>query len=134
MKIRIHASTVPTAVAGSVPGLPLWQLAPTRDSAGQRLTDFMMLIPRLRSRPLAEIERTSREIQAVLALHPDVVFADLNLKLNLLWMSFAYRGRERSASWPRRSGCGCPRRYWWRITPGLAKRIPGAWRTSLTRA
>jgi hypothetical protein len=67
--------------------LPLWQVAPTRDSAGRRLTDFMMLIPRLRSRPAAEIERASREIQAVLALHQDVVFADLNLKLNLLWVS-----------------------------------------------
>jgi len=91
MKMRIHASTTLTAAAGSVPGLPLWQLAPTRDSAGRRLTDFMMLIPRLRSRPLAEIERISGEIQAVLALHPDVVFADLNLKLNLLWVSLRPR-------------------------------------------
>src|SRR4030066_1586328 len=87
MKIRIYASTAPTTAIEPMPGLPLWQLAPTRDSAGQRLTDFMMLIPRLRSRPPAEIERTSREIQAVLALHHDVVFADLNLKLNLLWVS-----------------------------------------------
>lgn len=71
--------------------MPLWQLAPTRDSAGRRLTDFMMLIPRPHSRPLFEIERTSREIQAVLALHQDVVFADLNLKLNLLWVSLRPR-------------------------------------------
>lgn len=85
MKICIRAST--TLTAGPQPGLPLWQVAPTRDSAGRRLTDFMMLIPRLRSRPAAEIERASREIQAVLALHQDVVFADLNLKLNLLWVS-----------------------------------------------
>jgi len=91
MKIRIYASTTPSTVAGSVPGLPLWQVAPTRDSAGRRLTDFMMLIPRLRSRPSAEIERTSRDIQAVLALHQDVVFADLNLKLNLLWVSLRPR-------------------------------------------
>lgn len=87
MKMRIHASTTLTEGAGTVPGLPLWQVAPTRDSAGQRLTDFMMLIPRLRSRPLVEVERASREIQAVLSLHQDVVFADLNLKLNLLWVS-----------------------------------------------
>jgi hypothetical protein len=87
MKLRIYTSSTLTAVAGSMPGLPLWQVAPTRDSAGLRLTDFMMLIPRLRSQPLVEIERTSRDIQAVLALHQDVVFADLNLKLNLLWVS-----------------------------------------------
>ncbi len=87
MKIRIYASTTLTTAAEIVPGLPLWQVAPTRDSSGKRLTDFMMLIPRLRSKPLAEIERASRDIQSVLALHKDVVFADLNLKLNLLWVS-----------------------------------------------
>jgi hypothetical protein len=91
MKIRIVASTTLTTDANAVPGLPLWQLAPTRDTAGGRLTDFMMLIPRLRSRPRAEIERASRDIQAVLALHQDVVFADLNLKLNLLWVSLRPR-------------------------------------------
>lgn len=69
MKIRIRASITLTTAPGYMPGLPLWQLAPTRDSAGRRLTDFMMLIPRPHSRPLVEIERTSREIQAVLALH-----------------------------------------------------------------
>lgn len=91
MKIRICASITLTPTAGSTPGLPLWQVVPTRDSAGRRLTDFMMLIPRLRDRPLAEIERASREIQAVLALHQDVVFADLNLKLNVLWVSLRPR-------------------------------------------
>ena len=91
MKIRIHDSTMPTPVAASRPGVPLWQLAPTRDSAGHRLTDFMMLIPRLRNRPPAEIEQASRDIQAVLELHQDVVFADLNLKLNLLWVSLRPR-------------------------------------------
>jgi hypothetical protein len=90
MKVRIYTSTTLT-IAGAVPGLPLWQVAPTRDSAGVRLTDFMMLIPHLRTRPPLEIERASRDIQAVLALHQDVVFADLNLKLNLLWVSLRPR-------------------------------------------
>lgn len=91
MKIQIHASSTLTTVVETGPGLPLWQVAPTRDLAGKRLTDFMMLIPRLRSRPHVEIERASREIQAVLSLHQDVVFADLNLKLNLLWVSLRPR-------------------------------------------
>lgn len=91
MKIRIHASTTLTTFAGSGPGLPLWQVAPTRDGAGRRLTDFMMLIPHLRSRSPVEIEKASRDIQAVLTLHQDVVFADLNLKLNLLWVSLRPR-------------------------------------------
>ena len=87
MKIRIHDSTALASASEAVPGMPLWQVVPTRDSAGRRLIDFMMLIPRLRSRPAVEIERASRDIQAVLSLHQDVVFADLNLKLNLLWVS-----------------------------------------------
>lgn len=87
VKIRIYASSTLTTRSESGPGLPLWQLAPTRDSTGRRLTDFMMLIPRLRSRTPEDIERASRDIQSVLALHQDVVFADLNLKLNLLWVS-----------------------------------------------
>jgi hypothetical protein len=85
MKMRIYAST--TLAAGVAPGVPLWQIAPTHDTSGRLLTDFMMLIPHLRSRPPLDIERASRDIQAVLALHQDVVFADLNLKLNLLWVS-----------------------------------------------
>lgn len=91
MKIRIHTSSTLAASASALPGLPLWQLAPTRDASGCRLTDFMMLIPRLRSRPFAEVEQAMRDIQAVLALHQDVVFADFNLKLNLLWVSLRPR-------------------------------------------
>lgn len=89
MKVRIHASTA--LITGTQPSPPLWQLAPTHDPSGRLLADFMMLIPRLRSRPPLEIERASRDIQAVLALHQDVVFADLNLKLNLLWVSLRPR-------------------------------------------
>ncbi len=91
MKIRLRTPTVPARAAKREPGQPLWQVAPTRDASGERLTDFMMLIPRLRERPASEIERTSHAIQTVLALHQDVVFADLNLKLNLLWVSLRPR-------------------------------------------
>lgn len=73
------------------PGVPLWQRAPTRDSDGQCLTDFMMLFPRLGQQSVAEIERVSRIIRSVLALRSEVVFADLNLKLNLLWVSLKPR-------------------------------------------
>lgn len=89
MKVRIQPFSALTDAVS--PAVPLWQLAPTHDAGGHLLTDFMMLIPRLRTRPLVEIERASRDIQAVLALHQDVVFADLNLKLNLLWVSLRPR-------------------------------------------
>jgi len=91
MKLRLHTANAPTLTTTCEPGRPLWQIAPTRDPSGKRLTDFMMLIPRLRDRPGGEIEKTSRDIQSVLALHQDVVFADLNLKLNLLWISLRPR-------------------------------------------
>ena len=73
------------------PGEPLWQRAPTHDSEGRLLTDFMMLIPQLGKRPSGEIERVSLIIHNVLALFSEVVFADLNLKLNLLWVSLKPR-------------------------------------------
>jgi hypothetical protein len=91
MKICAYASTTLSVNPETEPGLPLWQIAPTHDSTGQRLTDFMMLIPRLRSRPPIEIERVSLRIQSILSRHQDVVFADLNLKLNLLWISLRPR-------------------------------------------
>jgi len=91
MKIRLRVPSDLSAALTREPGVPLWQLAPTHDAAGRRLTDFMMLIPRLRERSAVEIQRASGDIQAVLALHQDVVFADLNLKLNLLWVSLRPR-------------------------------------------
>ena len=48
----------------------------------------MMLIPRLRHWPQRRIEAVCREIQAVFDHYSDsVVFADLNLDLNVLWVS-----------------------------------------------
>ena len=87
MKIRVHASTRLNSVDGYQPGEPLWRVAPTRDEEGRRLADFMMLIPHLKEKSAGEVERTSGYIRSVLALHSEVVFADLNLALNVLWVS-----------------------------------------------
>lgn len=85
--MRICRAAPSSLIAALQPGEPLWQRAPTRDDEGRLLTDFMMLISRLRSRTPQDIERTSLELHTLLSLHRDVVFADLNLKLNLLWVS-----------------------------------------------
>lgn len=70
------------------PAEPLWKRAPARDESGKPLSDFMMIIPRLRARPQAYIARTLREIEAVLLAYEHVVvFADMNLKLNALWVT-----------------------------------------------
>ena len=67
---------------------PLWHHAPTHDNEGKRLSDFMMLIPKLRKQPQAHIHYVLQQIQEVLEFYQHaVVFADLNLKLNVLWVS-----------------------------------------------
>jgi hypothetical protein len=67
---------------------PLRKRAPARDEHGKPLSDFMMLFPRLRDQPRHQVERTLIAIQGVLAnFESNVVFAELNLKLNLLWVS-----------------------------------------------
>lgn len=67
---------------------PLAKRAPAVDENGKALSDFMMLIPGLRDKPGHLVQTTLRDIHAVLACFQDtVVFAELNLKLNLLWIS-----------------------------------------------
>lgn len=67
---------------------PLWNHVPTRDKDGQRLSDFMMLIPKLRNKPKPQLQSVLERIQDVLEVYQHaVVFADLNLRLNVLWVS-----------------------------------------------
>ncbi len=76
------------AAAVLEPAGPLWQRVPLRDEEGRGLGDFMMLIPGLRRRPAHMIEAVVRDILDVLRRHErTVVFADLNLKLEVLWVS-----------------------------------------------
>ena len=70
------------------PAEPLWKRVPTRLPDGRPVSDFMMLIPRLRHQPAHIIQRTLCEIDSVLSHYRSVVlFADLNLKINTLWVS-----------------------------------------------
>lgn len=83
------------ARAGGAPPLethrPLYERVPTRDEYGRPLTDFMLLLPGLRDRPKAQFNEVLTRLQAVLAQFHDVIFADLNLPLNLLWVSARVR-------------------------------------------
>ena len=70
-----------------LPTAPLYKRAPRKDENGNALSDFMMIIPKLRHKPETLIRETIRRIERVLADHAnEVVFADLNLKLNVLWV------------------------------------------------
>lgn len=71
-----------------IPAEPLWQRAPTHDNEGHPLSDFMMLIPKLSKRSQIQINQTLKRLQDVLNHYQDtVVFVDLNLRLNVLWVS-----------------------------------------------
>ena len=70
------------------PALPLWKRAPTRLSDGSHVTDFMMIIPKLKEAPLSYQNQVVYSIQQVFKSYGKaIVFADLNLKINLLWIS-----------------------------------------------
>ena len=67
---------------------PLWQRVPTRTDAGEYVCDFMMLISRFNQLTSHNQNSIVEKLYAVLKQYSDVViFADLNVKLNLLWIS-----------------------------------------------
>jgi hypothetical protein len=66
---------------------PLYQRVPARDEHGRLLGDFMVILPGLRERPKHEFAETLARLQAVLVSFSEVVFVDLNVPLNLLWVS-----------------------------------------------
>lgn len=71
------------------PAEPLWKLAPTRDENGDPLSDFLMIIPKLKTKPEHIIKQTLGEIDCALRqFSHSVVFANIDMKLNTLWVSF----------------------------------------------
>ena len=66
---------------------PLYERVPAYDEDGKPLSDFMMLIPGLRDWSRERMMDRVAGIQAVLSQHKQVVFADLNVPLNVLWVS-----------------------------------------------
>ena len=70
---------------------PLYKRAPTHDEQGKPYADFMMLIPKLNRAGAPELKHKLAGLQAVLVNHSEVVFADLNMRLNLLWVSIKPR-------------------------------------------
>jgi hypothetical protein len=67
---------------------PLRKRAPSHDENGKPLSDFMMLVPGLRGKPKHIVDSTIQDMHIVLTHFSEVVvFAEFNLKLNLLWVS-----------------------------------------------
>ncbi len=85
MELKLHSNMTDDILE---PSVPLWQRVPTKDSDGKPLSDFMMLIPRLSSKPPHIIGFIVKEIRKVLQFYQQyIVFVDLNIQLNLLWVS-----------------------------------------------
>jgi hypothetical protein len=81
-------ATPPARLRCVAPGEPLWKRAPARDADGRPCPDFMMIIRGLGRRPPAAVRAVVDELNAVLAGYADaVLFADLNLRLGVLWVT-----------------------------------------------
>lgn len=77
-----------TTYCDYLPAEPLWKRAPSRDEQGRPLSDFMMIVPRLSTQSPDHIQRTLHSIEKVLiAYRHAVIFADMNLRLNILWVT-----------------------------------------------
>ena len=74
---------------GLKPAEPLWKLAPTRDKDGGPVSDILMIIPKLKTRPEAYIKDTLANIEfALKQFSNEILFANVDMKLNTLWVSF----------------------------------------------
>jgi len=92
VKLAARAQSLPGDAGHWVRGGPLWQRVPKRDADGHPYNDFMMFAPRLNQRPAHEQESVMLLVRGVLARYADrVVFAELNLKINVLWVSLENR-------------------------------------------
>jgi hypothetical protein len=60
---------------------------PTIGDDGTVYSDFMVLIPGMRDLSKAEFADRVAGLQVVLGQYDQVVFADLNVRLNLLWVT-----------------------------------------------
>ena len=67
---------------------PLWKRVPTRDLKGKPYTDFMMFIPGLKHFESSRLQEIVDKVEAVLKHYEkDIILADLNLKINVLWVT-----------------------------------------------
>lgn len=66
---------------------PLYARVPTHDDQGRSLNDFMMIFPGLRDLPEVQLREKIKLMAAILSRCDEVVYVDLNLPLNLLWVS-----------------------------------------------
>lgn len=70
---------------------PLHERVPTHDEEGNALGDFMMLFPGLRDMTETSLRKKVDILSEILGQYKEVVFVDLNVPLNLLWVSIKHK-------------------------------------------
>jgi hypothetical protein len=76
------------SVAFDTSAEPLRKRVPSHDEHGRPLSDFMILIPGLRDKPKHLVDAAIQDVHIALThFRHAVVFAEFNLRLNLLWVS-----------------------------------------------
>ena len=70
---------------------PLHERVPKHDEEGNALGDFMMLFPGLRDQAESILSSKVDILAEILSQYKEVVFVDLNVPLNLLWVSIKYK-------------------------------------------
>ena len=67
---------------------PLWQRVPTRTEHGELTADFMMLIKRLKQFHQHRQQQIFSQLHQILHGYESVIlFAEVNVKLGILWVS-----------------------------------------------
>jgi hypothetical protein len=70
------------------PSEPLWQRAPARQADGAPLADLMMLVPHLKHYSEVQLNHLQSMLEKVRQEFGEkIVFTDINLKLNVLWVT-----------------------------------------------
>ena len=70
---------------------PLHERVPTHDEDGNALGDFMMLFPGMRDLAESSLRSKVNILAEILSGYSEVVFVDLNVPLNLLWVSIKHK-------------------------------------------
>jgi len=87
-QIQINVNAMPKAGTKISPDCPLHEVVPTRDEEGKPLSDFMMIIPKLKLQSEEYIQNTFNQLDKVLNVYKEqVVFVNMNMKMNLLWVT-----------------------------------------------
>lgn len=87
---KTHNTTLKRSL-GLLRNKPLHERVPTHDEEGNPLGDFMMLFPGLRDLAESRLRDKVDILADILSQYKEVVFVDLNVPLNLLWVSIKHK-------------------------------------------